>query len=143
MAETAYLIDSSIWIQALAPRAPGAMTVLLRALLEANTAVVTDMVRLEVLAGAKSSKEFDQFRQDFDALRCLSTTTQAWRQAEDLGCALGRRGLPVPSPDLLIAAVAVSYDVPLWHADKDFERIKQVTSELRTLWYPHHSPVIQ
>ena len=143
MAEASYLIDSSIWIQALAPRAPEAMTVLLRALLEANRTVVTEMVRLEVLAGAKSSKEFDQFRQDFDALRCLNATMQVWRHAEDLGCTLGRRGLPVPSPDLLIASVALSYDVPLWHADKDFERIKQAMPELRTLWYPHHSPVIQ
>ena len=143
MADAAYVIDSSIWIQALAPRAPEAIIVPLRTLLEANSALVTDMVRLEVLVGAKSSKEFDQFRQDFDALRCLDTTAHVWRQAEDISCKLGRRGLPVPSPDLLIASVAVSYDVSLWHADKDFERIKQVMPELRTLWYPHHSPAIQ
>ena len=143
MAEAAYLIDSSIWIQALAPRGPETVTGILRTLLESNSTVVTEMVRLEVLAGAKSSKEFDQFRQDFDALRCLNATPHIWRHAENLGCQLGRRGLPVPSPDLLIASAAVSYDVPLWHADKDFERIKQAMPELRTLWYPHHNPVIQ
>ena len=142
MAETAILVDSSIWIEALAPRAPEAIVTILRALLTAKRTAVTEMVRLEVMAGAKSAKEFDQFREDFAAVSCFSATTASWRQAEEISFALGRRGLRVPVADLLIAAVAVSHDLPLWHADRDFERVRHVSSNLKTFWHPHQAPVI-
>ena len=142
MADTVLLVDSSVWIEALRPRAPEAVVTTLRALLTAQRTAITDMIRLEVIAGAKSPKEFDRFREDFAAIPCLSATAESWQQAEEMSFALGRRGLPVPSTDLLIAAVAISHGVPLWHADRDFERVKQVDSTFKTFWHPHHAPVI-
>ncbi len=142
MAETSVLVDSSIWIEALAARAPEAIVTILRALLTTKRTTVTDMVRLEVMAGAKSPKEFDQFREDFAAIPCLSATSASWRQAEEISFALGRRGLHVPAADLLIAAVAISEKVPLWHADRDFERVRQVSSGFKTFWHPHQAPSI-
>ena len=142
MAEASCLVDSSIWIEALSPRGPEKLQAILRTLLEANRAVITEMIRLEVLAGSRSSKEFDQFRQDFSAIRCLEATPEAWHQAEDLAFTLARQGLHVPAADLLIAAVAISHEVALWHADRDFERIKQALKTFKTLWHPQSAPVV-
>ena len=71
------------------------------------------MIRLEVLVGARSHEEFSAFRSDFEAIRCLSATSNEWKRAEDLSVVLGRVGLRVPPSDLLIAAVAISHDIPL------------------------------
>lgn len=143
MAEPNVLIDSSVWIEGLSPKAPQELRTNLRALIEANQVVVTEMIRLEVIAGAKSFEQFKEFRADFEALRCLETTPPDWRYAEELCFGLSRRGFQVTPTDALIASVAISRDVPLWHADKDFERIKHVMPELHTFWYPHHTPAIR
>ncbi len=112
----------------------------LKALLESNQAAVTEMIRLEVIGGAKTGEEFKAFRADFDAVHCLSAGRREWARAEELSAALGQAGRRVPSPDVLIAATALCYDVPLWHADRDFERIPQVASTFRTFWHPRHQP---
>ena len=104
--------------------------------------VVTEMVRLEVMAGTRSGETVGALRADLEALPCLATTSREWRRAEELGITLGRHGLRVPPADLVIAAVALSHDVPLWHADSDFERIKKVLSGFRTFWSPHQVPPI-
>ena len=140
MVEGLVLVDSSIWIEGLAPRAPEAIVTALSALVKARRIASTAMVHLEVLAGAKSHKELDQFRDDFASLACLETTSASWHKAEEIGFLLARRGLHIPAADLLIAAVAISHEVPLWHADKDFERIKHIMPDFNTYWYPQQRP---
>ena len=140
MAETSILVDSSIWIDALAPRAFEVVVTTLSALLASKRAAVTEMIRLEVLAGAKSHQELEQFREDFASIPHLNVSAESWRQAEEIGFALGRRGLHVPAADLLIAAVALSHNAPLWHADRDFERVKQVMAGFKTYWFPQQHP---
>lgn len=142
MAEPAILVDSSLWIEGLSPRAPPPLRATLRALIEANQLVVTDMVRLEVIAGARTFQEFREFRTDFEAVRCVPITSREWLRAEDLCVTLGRRGLSVPPADVLIAAVALGHGVSLWHADRDFERIRHVVPALQTFWYPQRSPAV-
>ena len=140
MADSSVLVDSSLWIEALRSSAPDALRRMLGALVETNHVVITDMIRLEVIAGARSSEEFVSFRADFEALRCLPTTPRVWQDAEELSLSLGRRGARVPAADLLIAAVAIAHGVPLWHADRDFERVRKTVPELRTFWHPHQTP---
>lgn len=142
MAEPPVLIDSSIWIAGLSARAPQSLRTTLIALIEAKRAAVTEVIRLEVMAGARSEKHLADLRADFDALQCLTMTTPEWRKAEEIGFTLGRHGLAVASADLMIATVAVSYGVPLWHADRDFEHVRRIAMGLHTFWYPTHSPAI-
>ena len=140
MIETSVLVDSSVWIEGLRPNAPGGLKDLLGALIESGRVVTTDIVRLEVIAGARSFEEFGGFRADFEALLCLETTAREWRKAEDLSFVLNRAGQRVKATDILIAAVARSYNVPLWHADKDFERVREAVSDFHTFFYPKKNP---
>lgn len=140
MADGVVLVDSSVWIEAIAPKAPGALKATLKALLDTSRVVTTDMVRLEVVAGARSVREFETFRADFDAIPCLEVVRREWRMAEDLSLTLGRHGRRVAAPDLLIAAAALAHGVPLWHADSDFERVRTAASAFHTFWYPKQSP---
>ena len=98
------------------------------------------MVRLEVIVGARSSAEFERFRSDLTAVHCLEVAPQDWVRAEEIGFALGRVGRRVIAADLTIASVAMGRRVPLWHADSDFERIRQAAPELKTFWHPKQAP---
>lgn len=114
----------------------------LTALVESGRAVITEMIRLEVMAGARSIQEFGGFRADLEAIPCLATTFREWHQAEEMSFALSRAGRRVAAADTLISAVAISYRVPLWHADGDFERVRKTVSGFQTIWYPKHSPSV-
>ncbi len=143
MDEGTVLVDSSLWIHGLDPRAPQELKATMQGLVETRRMAITDIVRLEVIAGARGLDEFAKFQMDFDAIRCLDTTTREWRKAEKLSLLLNRQGQRVAAADTLIAAVALSYGVPLWHADRDFERVKHVVgADLRTFWYPKRSPSV-
>ena len=138
MAEESVLVDSSIWIHGFGSRATEDLKNRLMGLLETDCVIITEMVRLEVVAGARSAAEFGKYRADFESIRCFEATRQDWRSAEDLSLTLNRAGSKVGAADLLIAAVAISHQVPLWHADSDFERIRKVADDFRTIWYPKH-----
>ena len=143
MDEGTVLVDSSLWIQGLDPRAPQELKATMQGLLETKRMAITDIVRLEVIAGARGLDEFVKFQMDFDAIRCLDTARREWRRAETLSLVLNRRGQRVAAADTLIAAVAISYGVPLWHADRDFERVKAVVgADFHTFWYPKRSPAL-
>lgn len=51
---------------------------------------------------------------------------QTWERAAHLGHQRARKGQSVPQPDLLIAAAALLYGLPLWSVDSDFKRIAAV-----------------
>ena len=140
MVKPVVLVDSSVWIEWLSPQASEALKRTLQALLEAGRIVTTDMIRLEIITGARSLQEFAMFQRDFDAIPCLEMTRREWRRAEVLSFALSRRGWRVAAPDLLIAVAALAHGVLLWHADNDFERVKRVAADFRTWHYPKQSP---
>lgn len=141
MADPSVLVDSSLWIAWLDLHAPAELKRTMETLLETNRIAITDMVRLEVIAGARGLEEFVKFQMDFDEVPRLETTLREWRKAETLSLVLNRQGQRVPAADTLIAAVAIAYGVPLWHADRDFERIRHVVgADLKTFWYPKRSP---
>lgn len=140
MAEESVLVDSSVWIHGFGSQATEDLKKRLMGLLETDRTMITEMVRLEVIAGARSAAEFGKYRADFESIRCFEVTRRDWRRAEDLSFTLNRAGSKVAAADLLIAAVAISHQVPLWHADGDFERVRKVVSDFRTIWHPKHSP---
>ena len=124
------------------PGPPEEMRRILTVLVGAGRAAITEMIRLEVVAGARSVQELEGFRADLGSVPCLATTPREWRQAEEMSFALSRAGRRAAAADTLISAVAVSYRIPLWHADSDFERVRSAISSFQTFWYPKHSPPI-
>jgi predicted nucleic acid-binding protein len=120
--------DTSAWVEFL--RGTGSEAHLrLRELLERGELAISDAVLMEVLAGARDSRHRDQLRRllgrcDFLATQGLrdyenaAEISRACRQAGDRG-----RGLI----DCLIASVAIRSDLPILHADSDFEAIARHT----------------
>lgn len=115
-----FLVDTSVWIMALRRDFMPAAKDRVEYLLLENKAAVCDMIRLELLGGTRTQKEFSKLRSRLSSLHQLETT---WEDAYDLAFALRRKGVSVPHTDILIAASALSSGAILLHNDSHFDLI--------------------
>ena len=121
------LIDTSIWILSL--RADGLKKAVERTKksLEEDTAATTEIIILELLGGEKREQEYRELLEDLQALPLLSITEKVWSSAFRLSFELRKKGIVVPSTDILIAAVAIDYNCILLHFDAHFDLIAKHT----------------
>jgi predicted nucleic acid-binding protein len=126
------LADSSAWIEYL--RKTGSPTHLrLRAALsgdDAERAATTDMVIMEVLAGARDDAHRDRLRRMLYGCSMLALDGPAdYEQAAEIYRACRRHGETIRKmTDCLIAAVAIRNDAELLQCDADFEAIARHTA---------------
>lgn len=123
------LVDSSAWIELF--RATGsAMHLRLKAALESGAVLATtDVVLMEILAGARDDGERDWLRRFLYDRRFLPVHGPPdYESAADLH-RLCRRGGETPRrlTDCLIAAIAIRNDAELLCLDSDFETIARHT----------------
>jgi predicted nucleic acid-binding protein len=121
------LIDTSAWVEFL--RDTGSpVCKRVDDLLEADVACC-DAVRMEVLAGARDENHLDQLRRLLARATLLPTEPTRYDEAAQLYRQCRRRGeTPRKLIDCLIAAVAVHAELPLLHADADFEALARHTA---------------
>ena len=118
------LVDSSLWIEYLAPARGGSELRDARQRALSNDQVgITTIILVEVLRGAPDRGAYDALVTSLTALRWLSDTVAVGTRAAEIGFALERKGKRVPATDLLIAASAIENDYTLWHNDARFEVI--------------------
>jgi len=119
------LVDSSAWVEFL--RGTGsAVNLRLRSVLEGTDPIAcTDVVVMEILAGARDEADRDRLRRLLFGLEFLAVDGPAdYEQAAEL-YRLCRRGGETPRKlnDCLIAVVAIRNDAELLCNDADFHAI--------------------
>jgi len=121
------LADTSVWISFL--RGSGIQfQERLVPLIMADRLATTPIIIMEILAGAKSEKEYDKLSKDLAALRYFDVSAKLWQRAGKLGYTLRHKGISVPLTDTLIAAVAMENNVLLLHNDRHYEMIASITA---------------
>ena len=129
------LVDTAVWIDWLRGCATPA-TAGLDALLDEGDACIAPVILQELLQGARSPQALTELRQRFAVLPMLEPAPGGATHAE-AGALYARcrwTGVTPRSPhDCLIARLAVEYDLPLLHDDRDFEAIASVEPALRLL----------
>ena len=92
-----------------------------------------DMVRLELLHGARNVDEFRVTRGELAYLPNCPLAAEHWDRALDVYEALAAQGgkhqRAVKHPDLLIAAAAEAAGLAVLHYDEDFDRISAITGQ--------------
>ena len=88
-------------------------------------------VALELLRGTKDKRELERDARRYDMLPVVSLTPALAQRARDVQQRLAWRGYHRgPSAvDLLSAAAAESVGAELWHCDRHFELIAEVTGQ--------------
>jgi predicted nucleic acid-binding protein len=121
------LIDTSAWIEFL--RDTGGPVCRRVDTLLADDVAVCDAVRMEVLAGARSDEHLRSLRGLLARASLISTEAIDYEAAAALYRSCRQRGETVRKLiDCLIAAVAIRADVPVLHADVDFDVLARHTA---------------
>lgn len=126
------LIDTSAWIHALRSAGSREIREKVRDVLKERLAASTDMIVLELAGGVREEREYAELMEDLLALHQLHADEDTWKIAFSLSYKLRRKGISVPSTDILIASVAIRNESSLLHTDKHFELIAR-HSTLRLL----------
>ncbi|MDP1824856.1 MAG: PIN domain-containing protein [Archangium sp.] len=120
-------IDTSVWARIAQPTVRDAVA----DAISGGGVVITTPLILELLRSARDAAEHAQLRLDYEALHVVGISAELCVRALDVQARLARRGYHRgPGPiDLLSAAAAESVKATLWHCDRDFELISEVTHQ--------------
>lgn len=116
------IVDSSVWIDALAGRATRQAT-WLQSHLSQRRIGLTDLILYEVLQGARDDRQFMRLRKELEQFELWPTRTPgAEVRAARNYRALRRLGITVrESADCLIATYCIDGGHELLHNDRDFD----------------------
>ncbi len=123
------LADSSAWLEFI--RGTGSRVhARVREAIRDRMIVTTDVVVMEVLAGARDREHVRRLRNLLAGAHFTPVGgPSAWERAAAIYRACRAAGVtPRSQLDCLIAAVAIREGVPVLHADRDFDRIAQHTT---------------
>jgi predicted nucleic acid-binding protein len=123
------LVDTSVWADFFRGVEPSASR--LDRLLEANEVALAGPVLTEVLRGVRTPRDRAVVAAAFEGCHWLEQPAALWREAGELGAAVGRKGFTVKTLDLLVAAHALAHDVELLTLDADFQILRRAGLALR------------
>lgn len=123
-----FLVDTSAWLlvlrQTFIPKAKDRIDHLLKE----DVIITTGIVKLEILSGTRTDKEFQRLKMRLDALGTVETDDSLWQKACELGFKLRRRGITVPHTDILIGACALKTASTILHADSHYDMMAKHTN---------------
>ena len=121
------LADTSVWMRRSQPDVASA----LGEAVETGSVLMTSAVELELLRTARDAREHAELSLEYGTLRRIALNDRIERRSVAVQAALARRGYHRgPSPvDLLAAAAAEHADAELWHCDRHFDLIAEVTGQ--------------
>jgi len=125
MPHNLFLVDTSTWLYALRKEFNPVIKDRLDQLLKENLVITVGFIKLEILGGTKSEKEFQRLKMRLDSLEECETDSPLWEKAYDLAFQLRRKGVTIPYTDILIAAAALAHEATLLHVDAHFDPAAQ------------------
>lgn len=126
------LVDTSVWIEALRPSGIKEVRERMEVLLGEDRVVTSGIIKLELLSGARTAKEYQELSDDLDSLHYIPTDENIWRCSCRLSRDAKKAALAIPPTDLLIAAIAITGGCELMHLDKHFTYLSKC-SPLRVM----------
>ena len=120
------LIDTSAWIEYL--RKTGSRTnIEVRRTLNID-AQICDVIRMEILAGARDQQHVTQLEKLLARATTIKTEPVDYDNAASIYRACRKLGVTIRAQiDCLIAAIAIRTNTKIIHHDSDFDAIAQVT----------------
>ncbi|MFW6174095.1 MAG: PIN domain nuclease [Elusimicrobiota bacterium] len=126
------LIDTSAWIASFKKAGSPQLKEFLKNSILAGLAVTSPIIILELLQGCRTLKERDALKTKLESLDILSITPSVWERSYELAFSLRKKGLTIPTADLIIAASAIENNSVIIHHDEHFEMIAQHYPRLQT-----------
>lgn len=122
------LIDTSAWIEFFRPEGDSKYRALVAELIDDDEASLCGIILTELLKGARTDAEYHKLEDRLATLTYLETPESIWKQSGKQASSLLRKGIQVPTTDLVIAMVAMENHLPVLHQDKHFSILQKHTS---------------
>ena len=120
------LVDTSAWIDYF--NKPDSETgKIVEQILRNGRAVLAGIVLTEILQGAKIKAEFDAILESMLALPLLEASLMTWIEAGRISFTLRKKGITIPTTDLIIACLALENNCTILTLDLHFQKIPGVT----------------
>jgi len=127
------LIDTSAWIVSFKAKANPEILSYIKSKIAIAFVATSPIIILELLQGCRTEKEKDELHAELSSLQILDLNDRVWDRAYDMGFGLKRKGITVPTVDLIIAALAIEYQCKLLHFNRHFKMIREQIPELDLL----------
>jgi predicted nucleic acid-binding protein len=128
--ERRFLIDTSAWIETLRPLGEAAVRAAVAAATDEGSAVLCDIVLLELWNGAQGEGQKKFLRSLEQLLQRVETSEAVWQRARNLSRRCRAAGMTVPATDLLIAACADHHGLELVHRDTHFDQLARLPGRM-------------
>ena len=119
------LVDTSAWIVSFRKSGNEQIKKTLLEALDTLSVATTNIVILELLQGCRNRNEYDAMQARLTALETIPISDAVWDLSSTTGYELRRKGITVPTLDIIIASAAKIYDCSLLHHDKHFRTISK------------------
>ena len=119
------LVDTSAWIVSFRKSGHEQIKKTLFEALDTLSVATTNIVILELLQGCRNRNEYDAMQARLTALETIPISDAVWDLSSTTGYELRRKGITVPTLDIIIASAAKIYDCSLLHHDKHFRTISK------------------
>jgi predicted nucleic acid-binding protein len=126
------LVDTSIWSLALRRKsqdlnpAERAAVAELTYLIKEGRARIIGLVRQELLSGIKTSSQYEKLRAVLRSFPDEPIATADYEAAAKAGNECRAQGVAVSVSDILICAIAIARDWPIFSADPDFKSYARI-----------------
>ena len=120
------LIDTTVWIDFFSANLNPHVKTLEKLIIDREDICVCGVVLTEVLQGIRDDSEFKKTQSLFFNLIFLPMPYSVYLRSAEIYRTLRRKGITIrKSVDCMIAAVALEYEIPILHNDKDFLPIEK------------------
>ena len=117
------VVDTSVWIDFFRGRLSPGMLDLLGEGIRQRTIALTDVIRHEILVGARSEQDFNFLKHHLVPFECLRILEHDLESFDRFAWRLHRKGLTGKYTDLSIAFLCQIYDLPIMTFDGYFGRL--------------------
>lgn len=116
------IADTSVWTPFF-NRPDSAEKQALDALIDAGEIALVGVVLAELLQGCRARKDRDEVADALFALPYLEMTRETWVLAGEISSLLLRRGITLPMPDLVVAALSLERQYQVYSLDAHIKKI--------------------
>lgn len=121
------LIDSSIWLDFINKKSAPKLNARIQSLIETRQAGWCPMVRLELQRSTKERESALSLLNE--VLSDFAITDLVWESAYEIARTSYRAGKTIPNTDILIYAAALSHGIKVYHNDKHFDWLDEITGQ--------------
>ncbi len=118
------IVDTSIWIEFFKQKSLFGDR--LETLILENATWVCGTIIFELMQGIKSDTEKFKILETLADMNYIEMSKLLWLKSAELSAFLKKKGVNLPLSDILIAAVALEYDLSIFTLDKHFNQIPGV-----------------